>query len=86
MSELKATKGPYVATGASVIFAEDGNEVARVDEDRESDEEVYTEHLMSASWDMYMALEPFANYACDEPCDCHNCIARDALAKARGES
>ena len=25
------------------------------------------------------ALKPFANYACDEPCNCHNCIARDAI-------
>lgn len=27
------------------------------------------------------ALRPFANYACDEPCDCHNCQARSALTK-----
>ncbi len=25
------------------------------------------------------ALGPFANYACPEPCDCHNCKARAAL-------
>jgi hypothetical protein len=27
------------------------------------------------------ALRPFANYACDEPCNCHNCRARALLAK-----
>jgi len=26
------------------------------------------------------ALKPFANYACDPPCGCHNCVARDLLA------
>ena len=25
------------------------------------------------------ALEPFANYACDPPCGCHNCIAKEVL-------
>ena len=25
------------------------------------------------------ALKPFANYACDPPCGCHNCEARAAL-------
>lgn len=32
------------------------------------------------------ALRPFANYACDPPCDgpCHNCIARAIIAKAEG--
>lgn len=25
------------------------------------------------------ALQPFANYACDPPCGCHNCIAKAAL-------
>ncbi len=29
------------------------------------------------------ALEPFSNYACDEPCECHNCKARAALLAAR---
>jgi len=27
------------------------------------------------------ALRPFANYACDPPCECHNCKARAILAK-----
>jgi hypothetical protein len=30
------------------------------------------------------ALRPFANYACDEPCKCHNCQARSVIAKATG--
>lgn len=25
------------------------------------------------------ALKPFANYACDPPCGCHNCKAKEAL-------
>lgn len=25
------------------------------------------------------ALRPFANYACDAPCGCHNCTAKAAL-------
>ena len=32
--------------------------------------------LLSAAPDLLEALRPFANYACDEPCDCHNCRAR----------
>jgi hypothetical protein len=35
------------------------------------------------------ALRPFANYACElkggETCDCHNCAARAAIAKAEGK-
>lgn len=41
--------------------------------------------------DLVKALQPFANYACDPPCGCHNCIAREqvirataAIAKAKG--
>jgi len=30
---------------------------------------------------MREALEPFANYACDPPCGCHNCIAKSALER-----
>ena len=26
-------------------------------------------------------LRPFANYACDPPCECHNCKARALLEK-----
>lgn len=31
------------------------------------------------------ALKPFANYACEPPCECHNCKARAALAATRKE-
>ncbi|MEE9569712.1 MAG: hypothetical protein V3W37_10020 [Candidatus Binatia bacterium] len=27
------------------------------------------------------ALRPFAGYACEPPCGCHNCTARDALER-----
>ena len=29
------------------------------------------------------ALEPFAHFACDPPCDCHNCVARAALGDGK---
>lgn len=32
--------------------------------------------------DLLAALRPFANYACGEPCDCHNCRARAAISRA----
>jgi biotin synthase-like enzyme len=38
--------------------------------------------LHEANQAMLEALRPFANYACDEPCSCHNCAARTAIAKA----
>ena len=41
--------------------------------------------LMIASKDLLEALRPFANYACDvpcDPCDCHNCAARAAIKLA----
>ena len=31
------------------------------------------------------ALVPFANFACEPPCGCHNCEARAAIAKWKGE-
>ena len=42
--------------------------------------------LIAAAPDLAAALEPFAKFACDEPCECNNCKARAALAKARGEA
>lgn len=32
------------------------------------------------------ALKPFANFACDEPCQCNNCIARALLAPSSEET
>jgi hypothetical protein len=29
--------------------------------------------------DLTKALQPFANYACDPPCGCHNCIAKKTI-------
>lgn len=31
--------------------------------------------------ELIAALKPFAKFACDEPCECHNCRARALLAK-----
>lgn len=43
-------------------------------------------NLIAAAPQLAEALEPFAKFACDEPCECNNCKARAALAEARGES
>ena len=32
---------------------------------------------------LFEALKPFAQFACDPPCGCHNCKARAALAAAQ---
>jgi hypothetical protein len=42
--------------------------------------------LIAAAPDLLAALRPFANYACDVPCDCNNCAARAAIATATGEA
>jgi hypothetical protein len=47
---------------------------------------------LASSWNEYdtlrdsvaklrASLKPFAAFACDEPCDCHNCKARSVLAE-----
>ncbi len=45
------------------------------------------DQLREINGELLGALEPFANYACDlengETCECHNCRARTASAKAR---
>lgn len=43
-----------------------------------------TENQGKIIGELQTALEPFANYACDKPCDCHNCKARAALARSKG--
>ena len=42
--------------------------------------------LAASAPELLKALEPFAKFACSPAgeCDCHNCRARDAIAKARG--
>ena len=39
----------------------------------------------AAADDLMEALEPFANFACDPPNECHNCKALAAIKKAKGE-
>lgn len=41
--------------------------------------------VAQAAPELLEAARPFANYACEEPDDCHNCRARAAIAKATGE-
>lgn len=38
--------------------------------------------LRAINAELVAALKPFAQFACDPPCECHNCIARAALTKA----
>lgn len=42
--------------------------------------------LIAAAPELMTALRPFANFACSPPgdCMCHNCRARDVIAKATG--
>jgi len=53
--------------------------------DRSESETEANAFLIAAAPRIAKALEPFAKFACDEPCDCHNCEARAALAAARGD-
>ena len=46
------------------------------------EQEIVTLELKRAA--LIAALQPFANFACDLPCDCYNCIARRAIAQAKG--
>ncbi len=43
-------------------------------------------HLIAAAPQLLEALRPFANYACDVPCNCHNCRARAAIKAAEGDA
>lgn len=38
---------------------------------------------LSLTNELIAALQPFANFACNEPCQCHNCRARDVIARAK---
>lgn len=42
--------------------------------------------LIATAPELLEALRPFANYACSpaDQCECHNCRARDVIAKAEG--
>lgn len=44
--------------------------------------------LIAAAPELLEALDPFAQFACSPPgeCQCHNCRARDIVAKAKGDS
>lgn len=40
--------------------------------------------LIAAGPELLDALRPFAKFACDVPCECHNCRARAVILKATG--
>lgn len=48
------------------------------------DERKANARAIAAVPDLIDALRPFANVACDEPCECPNCRARAAIEKAEG--
>lgn len=60
------------------------DEVQRaVHENRAPSAEHYSQwKLQQAAPALLEALRPFATFACDEPCECNNCKARAAIAKA----
>jgi len=89
------TKGPWHTEGGSVVIGPDGETVVccvRGSVDRGSQSEDWaTANLIAAAPDMYEALEIClghltggmdGNWADCDPAD----VAREALAKARGES
>jgi len=43
--------------------------------------ETAVDELERENAELREVLKPFALFACDEPCDCHNCRARALLAK-----
>lgn len=71
--------------GKISIVGDNGQQVCLMWNSKERDDNA---NLIKASKDMYRALRPFAEFACSPKgeCDCHNCVARDALAKADGGS
>ena len=63
-----------------------GSEGFYICEIEDADEHEANANLIKASPDLFEALEPFANFACDEweTHGCFNCIAKRAIAKATG--
>ena len=54
--------------------------------DSNADELLANARLIAAAPDLLEALRPFANYACEGPCHCNNCCARDAIARAEASA
>lgn len=56
--------------------------------DTNTDEARANLNLIAAAPDLLEALDPFAKFACSPPgeCECFNCIARAAIAKAEGRT
>ena len=85
------TKGPWKVVNAGKHWnnkAIDNLQIQYGDDGECISDHVYEmadARLISAAPDLLEALKPFANYACDPPCLCQNCKARDAINKAIAE-
>jgi hypothetical protein len=91
VSAIRFTPGAWRANFGEVIKVvdSDGATIAMVTNlnlrgRRSASEVAANAHLLAASPALLEALRPFANYACDEPCECHNCRARAAITQAVG--
>lgn len=92
MNEKKFTRGPwYITEGDEWTHDIHTNKegegkwtVASCNGLRE--EVVANKQLVRTAPDLFDALEPFANFACEdwETHGCHNCIAKRAIKKALG--
>lgn len=69
---------------ATVIAHSDGGQGYPRPKTREEAQEIA--NLIIAAPELLKALRPFAAYACDGPCNCFNCQARKAIAKAEGQT
>ena len=79
---MSHTPGPWVIDFASErIYGTDGfgEHQVVVYETNTNEEDI---RLIAAAPELLDALRPFANFACDEPCECNNCKARVVIAKA----
>lgn len=88
--EARHTPGPWKVFNAGPHYnnqAIDNLQIQYGEDGECISDHVYTQadaRLIAAAPELLEALEPFAKFACDPPCDCHNCKARSAIAKARG--
>lgn len=86
MSENKFTPGPWSIVFDTDISAHNETIATVAGFNTSKNEDKANANLIAAAPELLEALEPFAQFACSPPgeCECHNCHARDVIAKARG--